>query len=77
MEMSNFEIARSFMEARDKKTQVGILADLNLCNQTKIREILIIEGVPYHLIPTISQRSDDVRNGDFPRKRGRPPKRQI
>lgn len=77
MEMSNFEIARSFMEARDKKTQVGILADLNLCNQTKIREILIIEGVPYHLIPKISQRADDVRNGDFPRKRGRPPKHQI
>lgn len=44
-EMSCGEIARSYRAAADKKAQVKILAELNLCSQREIIEILIANGV--------------------------------
>lgn len=40
MLMSDGEIYRSFMGAKNRKEQVKILADLNACNTKKIQEII-------------------------------------
>lgn len=40
MQMSNSEILVSYNTAADKKAQIGILADLNLCSKNKIIDIL-------------------------------------
>lgn len=45
MQMTNEEIARSYREAKDKKKQIGILAELNLCSRTEIEYILRDEGL--------------------------------
>ena len=41
MEMTAHEIVRSYKEAKDKKKQVGILAQLNLCTPEDIKKILV------------------------------------
>ena len=43
--MSDFEILRDYREARDKKEQVKILADMNLCTQKEIVELLVRHGI--------------------------------
>lgn len=40
MQMTNSEILVSYNTAADKKAQIGILADLNLCSKNKIIDIL-------------------------------------
>lgn len=40
MQMTNNEILVSYNTAADKKAQIGILADLNLCSKNKIIDIL-------------------------------------
>ena len=40
MQMTNSEILASYNTAADKKAQIGILADLNLCSKNKIIDIL-------------------------------------
>lgn len=49
--MSCGEIVRSYREAADKKAQVKILAELNLCSQREIIEILIANGVKPQELP--------------------------
>lgn len=51
MEMSQGDIVRSYREAVDKKAQVKILADLNVCSQREIIEILIANGVKAQELP--------------------------
>ena len=51
MEMSNFDIVKSYKEAADKKAQLQVLADLNVCSVEKIRTILIEEGIPCQTLP--------------------------
>lgn len=51
MEMSQGDIVRSYREAADKKAQVKILADLNVCSQREIIEILIANGVKAQELP--------------------------
>lgn len=46
MEMTDVEIATSYGEARNKKNQVKVLAELNACSKEKIIEILVQSGVP-------------------------------
>jgi len=43
--MTNEEIRREYLEAKDRKKQIRILADENLCSVGKIKDILKIEGV--------------------------------
>lgn len=45
MEMTNKEIVRRYLDADKKKSQLEILADLNGTDTSKIKEILIAEGV--------------------------------
>lgn len=45
MQMTNEEIVRSYREAKHKKEQVGILADLNACTRGQIIDILRAGGI--------------------------------
>ncbi len=45
LEMTPEEIVRSYREALDKKHQLEILADLNVCSEDVIRKVLIENGV--------------------------------
>lgn len=47
MHMTNGEIVKSYREAKEKKKQIEILAQLNACPVANIREILISEGVQF------------------------------
>lgn len=47
MQMTNGEIVKSYKEAKEKKKQIEILAQLNACPIANIREILISEGVQF------------------------------
>jgi hypothetical protein len=38
--MTDNEIRRNYNEAKNKKMQIGILADMNCCTRAKIREIV-------------------------------------
>lgn len=45
MQMTDAEICRSYREAKDKRSQVGVLAELNVCSKDLIREILSRNGI--------------------------------
>lgn len=51
MEMTAHEIVRSYKEAKDKKKQVGILAQLNLCTPEDIKKILVEGGISWRELP--------------------------
>lgn len=44
MNMTPAAIVRNYKEAKDKKVQIGILADRNLCDKREIEEILSQNG---------------------------------
>ena len=45
MQMTNEEIVRNYKEAKHKDSQIKILAQLNLCDPQKIKDILKDAGV--------------------------------
>lgn len=51
MQMTSEEIKRSYLNATDQREQIGILADLNLCQKDDIRNILIEQGIPEEELP--------------------------
>lgn len=51
MEMTPSEIKANYLEAKDKKHQIQILADLNACTTQKILEILKQQGVNPRQLP--------------------------
>lgn len=51
MEMTESEIVRSYKEAKNKKAQVGILADLNACGVEGIKAVLVRNGVDWRELP--------------------------
>lgn len=51
MEMTAHEIVRSYKKAKDKKKQVGILAQLNLCTPEDIKKILVEGGISWRELP--------------------------
>ena len=51
MEMTDSEIVRSYREARDKRKQVKILSQLNLCEIEEILDILTKNGVKSQELP--------------------------
>lgn len=44
MTMDNTEIINTYRAAKDKKAQLGILAELNTCSKTEIADILTAAG---------------------------------
>lgn len=55
MQMTESEIVRSYREAKNKRNQIEVLADLNTCTPDDIRAILKNNGV-------------DLRGGSFKKK---------
>ena len=53
MEMTKEEILRSYQEAKKKNEQIKILAQLNLCSQDNIIEILKEMGVDGRALPRL------------------------
>lgn len=51
MQMSNEEIVRNYREAKYKAKQLGILAELNACDEQKIKDILTEGGIDYRSFP--------------------------
>lgn len=45
MQMTNEEIVREYSSSKDKRKQINILAQLNTCDASQIREILEAAGV--------------------------------
>lgn len=58
MTMSNDEIIRAYLQSKDHRKQIGILADLNGCDKEKIRTILIHHGVK---LPTPGRPKKEVK----------------
>lgn len=56
MEMSAEEIVRSYREALDKKHQIEVLADLNICRKEDIVEVLKENGVKPQELPRKSKK---------------------
>lgn len=52
MQMTNNEILADFRQAKDKKAQLKILADLNCCTQDEIRKRLLEAGCDEKEIPS-------------------------
>ena len=70
MEMSNPDILRSYQEAKNKNEQIKILAQLNLCSQEAIVEILKDMGVDGRSLPRLLSKkpkasSDAVDHPDY------------
>ena len=51
MQMTQREIVTSFREAKDKREQIKILSQLNLCPEEEIRAILIKGGIDGRALP--------------------------
>ena len=51
LEMTPEEIVRSYREAIDKKHQIEVLSDLNVCSKEVIRKVLIENGVKPQELP--------------------------
>lgn len=51
MEMTDIEIVKSYRAAKEKKKQITILADLNLCQKEDIIAILVAGGVNRKELP--------------------------
>lgn len=45
MQMTEQEIVKSYKNAKDKRSQVGVLAELNACSNDYIRQILHQNGI--------------------------------
>jgi hypothetical protein len=61
MEMTNADIIKNYREAKDKRKQITILAHLNNCPVSKIKEILKKGGqlLPRGVIPEPETKSPD------------------
>lgn len=58
MEMTTHEIVRMYKDAADKKKQITILAQMNLCTPEEIRDELIKGGIDARTLPVFIQRED-------------------
>ena len=54
--MSTYDITKMYKEAKDKRAQIDILADMNLCTTKEIREELIKGGIPFQTLPRKSRK---------------------
>ena len=63
MEMTDNEICRMYREAKKKKSQIRILADLNDCDKKKIERILVNGGeiVEYNVEEAKKIRTEEIK----------------
>lgn len=66
MQMSNADIVKMYREAKDKKAQVEILADLNACEKDKIISILKEGGVPSVELPRNRKKTESGEKSEKP-----------
>lgn len=45
MQMTDGEVVLNVMQAKDKRAQISICADLNCCSEDKIKDILKAQGI--------------------------------
>lgn len=45
--MTDYEIERSYLEAKDRKGQIQILAELNDCEIEDIQRVLVLRGIDF------------------------------
>lgn len=57
MDMTAAEILKNYREAKDKKRQVRILADMNVCSVDEIKAILIAGGIDKRELPRTRQKT--------------------
>lgn len=58
MVMTNEDIVRSYKEAKDRRAQIKVLAELNVCPQELIIEILKEGGVDWRELPKQRKKAD-------------------
>lgn len=54
--MSTYDITKMYKEAKDKRAQIDILADMNCCTTKQIREELIKGGITFQTLPRKSRK---------------------
>jgi len=62
MQMTNGEIVASYRQAKNKKEQVKILAELNACKNEEITEILVDGGVAANQLPRTREKKAPEKN---------------
>lgn len=65
--MTKNEILRDWEEAKDKKEQIQILADLNCTSPEEIKNILIELGVDYRRLPREKKREKAAEAAEAPK----------
>lgn len=59
MEMSPEEIRRNYNSAKNKRQQIGILADLNCCKRSEIEEIVMVKQDPVIEVEKQAEKTGD------------------
>lgn len=80
MEMTTDEIVRSFREAKDRRKQVTILAELNDCSVEEIRSTLVAGGINWRELPRAPRagKAPNVETTEDPNgSRKSPPQAEI
>ena len=66
MVMTNEDIVRSYKEAKDRRAQIKVLAELNVCPQELIIEILKEGGVDWQELPRQRKKADVAASSSEP-----------
>lgn len=66
MVMTNEDIVRSYKEAKDRRAQIKVLAELNVCPQELIIEILKEGGVDWRELPRQRKKADVAASSSEP-----------
>lgn len=77
MEMTTDEIVRSFREAKDRRKQVTILAELNDCSVEEIRSTLVAGGISWRELPRAGKAPNVATTEDPSGSRKSPPQAEI
>ena len=60
MVMTNEDIVRSYREAKDRRAQIKVLAELNVCPQELIIEILKEGGIDWRELPRARKKKEET-----------------
>lgn len=60
MVMTNEDIVRSYREAKDRRAQIKVLAELNVCPQELIIEILKEGGIDWRELPKARKKKEET-----------------
>ena len=65
MQMTPEEIRRNYRESKNKKKQIGILAELNDCNRKMIEEIIGTDAEPVGICKTETPAPAELSKGEI------------